>query len=488
MVLHLPILTTIRIHSKIGTYRSLTRTLGLAALLWATATLTFAQSSDYADPRHKVALVIGFNGYVGEMALFNSVPDATLVGDRLTAAGFAVTRAIDTKKSDLSGTVETFLASAVGADVALVYYAGHAVQIDGLNFMVPVDFDPTKPDVTGQLYSIDDLLKTLRLKAKTQVLLLDACRDNPFIGKISSLLTQNVIGTGLAPIQMPVIEANADAARGLVVGYATQPNTTALDGNNGHGPYALALADGLANPDEDLSSILLRAARQVVESSHGRQHPENRIAATAPVFLVSRKEPLACDILAAEEDNNVSVKGVAFDLIDVAKAEPACRADLANAPGNFRLMHNLGRTLDKAGRYTEAVDLYRRAAEAGFDWSQNNLAVLLMNGQGTTSDMKEALVWFRRAHSRGNRQAAVNFTGTDLTALLQGKQRRVLALQRALKKAGAATLTNSGTLDASTLDAVVLVKRTAKLTGTGITLQLIDHLDIADEIFKSTRG
>jgi tetratricopeptide (TPR) repeat protein len=449
---------------------------------------TPVQSGEYADPRRKLALIIGFNGYAGELALFNSIADATLVGDRLALAGFSVTRAIDARKTDLSATVDTFLTAAADADLALVYYAGHAVQIDGLNFMVPVDFDPAKPDIVNQLYGIDDLLKSLRQKTKTQVLLLDACRDNPFAGTIASLLKKNVIGTGLAPIHMPIVEGRADVARGLVVGYATQPNTTALDGNNGHGPYALALADGLANPDEDLSAILLRTARQVVNGSRGRQHPEHRVAATAPVFLVSRKEPFACDVLAAEEDNNVSVKGIAFDLIDVAKAEPACRADLARYPGNFRLMHNLARTLDKAGRFTEAVDLYHRAAEAGFDWSQNNLAVLLLEGRGATADVKEALVWFRRAYAQGNRQAIVNFTGYNLTRDLTGRPAKILALQKALQKVGAAGTPLSAVMDKATLDAVDTVKRQAKFVGTGITFQLIDHLDLADAIFKSPRN
>jgi TPR repeat protein len=449
---------------------------------------TPAPVSDYADPRRKVALAIGFNGYAGELALLNSVADATLIGNQLAAAGFNVTHALDAKRADLANTIDTFLTNAADADLAVVYYAGHAVQIDGLNFIVPVDFNPTKPDITGQLYGIDELLKTLRMKAKTQVLLLDACRDNPFVGQISSLLKQSVIGTGLAPIQMPVIEAKADAARGLVVGYATQPNTTALDGNNGHGPYALALADGLANPDEELSAILLRAARQVVDGSRGRQHPEHRIAATAPVFLVQRKEPLSCDVLAAEEDNNVSVKGVPFESIDVTLAEPACRGDLGRAPGNFRLMHNLGRTLDKARRYDEAIEFYHRAAEAGFDWSQNNLAVLLLDGRGTTADVKEAFVWFRRAYAQGNRQTIVNYTGYDLSNDLRGRTKPILALQKALQKAGATSTPTNGLLDKATLDAADQIKRRAKLVGVGITFQLIDYLDIADAMFKNSRS
>jgi hypothetical protein len=445
-------------------------------------------AQDYSDQRHKVALIIGFNGYAGPLALFNSVADATLVGDKLAAAGFKVDRAIDSKKAELAARIDAFLTAATDADIAVVYYAGHAVQLDGLNFMVPVDFDPAAPDIVGQLTGLDPLLSALRSRAKTQILLLDACRDNPFVGQISSLLKRAVVGTGLAPIQMPVVEPKADAARGLVVGYATQPNTTALDGNNGHGPYALALADGLSNPDEDLGSILVRTTRQVVDGSRGRQHPEHRLAVTAPVFLVSRKEPLPCDVLAAEEDNNVSVKGVAFDLIDTGKAEPACRADLARQPGHFRLMHNLARTLDKSGRYGEAADLYRRAAEAGFDWSQNNLAVLLLEGRGTVADVKEALVWFRRAYAQGNRQAIVNFTGYDLAGDLKGRQTKILALQRALQKAGAPETPLTGLLDKATLDAADAVKRRAKFTGTGITFQLVDHLDLTEALFKSARS
>ena len=450
-----------------------------------------ATADDYADPRRKVALVIGVSRYQHSLPLDNTVADMRHVSERIKAAGFELKQIVDPSLAALRDGIAAFLLSARGADVALVYYAGHAVQIDGLNYLLPVEFDGDKKDILGQLVGVDEMLKGMASAAKAQVLLLDACRDNPFLDRIDRTLGRHATDKGLATILMPVVDPAAAAAqpgegvRGLIVGYATQPFDTALDGDKANGPYAMALHDALHQADEDLNTILVKAARTVLTETKGVQRPEHRVALTGPLYLVSRKRPLDCDILAAEEDNNISVKGVAFDNLDIAAAEKACRADLQRFPDNPRLKHNLARVLDKAGRDQEAVELYRQAAADGYDWAQNNLAVMLMNGEGTDVDMVEAIAWLKRAYAQGNRQAVVNFTEYDVSDLFREIPRIAVVLQRALRKAAPARpALASGRLDEATLAAVDETKRQAGIRSQGITLELLDRLGIVAEVFN----
>lgn len=451
-----------------------------------------ATADDYADPRRKVALVIGVSRYQHSAPLSNTVADMRHVAERITAAGFELQQIVDPNLAALRNGIAAFLASARGADIALVYYAGHAVQIDGLNYLLPVEFDGDKTDILGQLVGVDEVLKGMASAAKAQVLLLDACRDNPFLDRIDRTLGRHATDKGLATVLMPVVDAAAagtaptEGVRGLIVGYATQPFDTALDGDKANGPYAMALHDTLHQADEDLSTILVKAARTVLTETKGVQRPEHRVALTGPLYLVSRKRPLDCDILAAEEDNNVSVKGVAFDdLIANAEArEAACRADLARFPENPRLKHNLARVLDKVGRDVEAVELYRQAATDGYDWAQNNLAVMLIHGEGTNADMAEAVVWLKRAYAQGNRQAAITFTEDDVTFLFREFPRLAPVLQRALRSAGAPRVLASGRIDEATLAAVEETKRQAGIRSQGISLQLLDRLGIMSEVFN----
>lgn len=276
----------------------------------------------------------------------------------------------------------------------------------------------------------------------------------------------------------------AEGTKGLLVGFATQPDDVASDGDRFNGPYALALHDALLQIDDDLNSLLVRTAHKVLFETKGLQRPEHRVALTGPLYLVSRKQPLDCEVLAAEEDNNVSVKGFAYDSLDVVPAEKACRDDLARFPTNPRLIHNLARVLDKAGRNTEAVGLYRKSADLGYDWSQNNLAAMLLNGDGVQPDPAEAARWFRRSFEQGNRQALVNYTEHDLMPIFGDLPRPVTALQKGLRRAGQPQTLLSGKIDAQTLTAIDNYKRSQNIGAKGVTLQMLDQLGIVAEVFR----
>lgn len=457
---------------------------GLGGMLHAVAA-----ADDYTDPRRKAALVIAFGAYRNASPLKNPVNDLKLMAPRLAAAGFAVTEVRDAELSALRQAIATFIAGAKGADIALVYYAGHAVQIDGENYMVPVEFDGRQGDVIAQLYPIGALIKELAGAAKVRVLLLDACRDNPFSARLKAALPGKAIGVGLAPINVETVDGQSlpQGTHGLLVGYATQPHNVAEDrastGDGSNGPYAMALSQALAVPDAEFMSILQHASRSVLADTRGRQQPEYRHALTGPLYLVSRPKPLDCDVLATETDNDVSVKGVEFEEIDVAKALPACEADLKRYPTSPRLMHNYGRVLERAGRLGEAVDLYRRSAELGYDWGQYYYATVNMEGTGTPYDMKTGIFWLRKAFEQGNRQALVSYTELDLTPNFEERPERVKILQKALRDAGQTGVMQTGAMDDETLGALEGLRAKVNPGSKGITLQLLDSLGIVATLF-----
>ena len=432
-------------------------------------------ASDYADKRRKVALTIGVANYQKAHPLRNPLRDVGEVSKRLQEIGFDTVRVENTTREQADHSIKDFISRSKNADIALIYYSGHGLQIDGENYIVPTDFDPDKSDITDQLISVSRLLDSLNARAKVKIILLDACRDNPFADILKNSRHNFAVSKGLAPFKAASL---SDPAYGLIVGYATQPNDVANDGTGVTSPYAAGLLQATLSPDEDFNLSLVKAARIVVAQTNGVQRPEHRVALTQPLFLLARPKPLACDILAAETDNNVSVKGVEFDKIETDAAISACRADLGNHPDNPRLIHNLARSLDKAGSKVEAVNLYRRAAEQGFDWSQNNLAVMYLQGEGVDPDPKEAMLWMRKAFAQGNRQAVVNYADTDMVGLFSDSKENTKHLQRALTRAGYYKRRESGVLDNQTKSALAAYKLSKGFRGTGITFQVMDALDI----------
>ena len=138
-----------------------------------------------ASAESRLALVIGQSAYKSVPALPNPANDAKAVSQMLTDSGFAVTSASDLSQEEMRARISDFAGqvAAKGADtVALVFYAGHGLQIDGENYLVPVDVDPKREaDIPLQAVRLNDLLNTLTsVPSRMRILLLDACRNNPF--------------------------------------------------------------------------------------------------------------------------------------------------------------------------------------------------------------------------------------------------------------------------------------------------------------------
>src|SRR3982074_1352819 len=223
-------------------------------------------SSHGAFAENRVALVIGQSNYHSVVALPNPANDAGAMSRLLGAAGFDVTSAADLSQNEMREKVGDFAAkvAAKGPDtVALVFYAGHGLQIDGENFLVPVDVDPKREtDVPLQAIRLNDVLNTLTsVPSKTRILLLDACRNNPFPAINRSA------GHGLA-----IVDAKTGAP-GTFMSFSTSPGAEAEDGSGADSPYTTALLSAAKEPGLSIEDTFKRVRVSVNKATEGRQTP-----------------------------------------------------------------------------------------------------------------------------------------------------------------------------------------------------------------------
>lgn len=207
------------------------------------------------------ALVIGNGAYAGAR-LSNPRNDASAIADRFKRFGFNVTLVLDSNRQQMVRALAQFSEAARDADVGIVFYAGHGLQVGGINYLLPVDLDLSgnQPvSVALEAVSLDSVLQE-HLPGKTRLVFLDACRDNP--------LAQSMGGSrggsrGLARIQ---------TALGTLISYATRDGGTAADGDSGNSPYTAGL---LANLDatEDIALVLRKVRQHVLTNTRGKQEP-----------------------------------------------------------------------------------------------------------------------------------------------------------------------------------------------------------------------
>ncbi len=222
--------------------------------------------STAALAENRLALVIGQSAYRTVVALPNPANDARAMSQMLTDAGFDVTAAADLSQKDMNDKVGDFAAkiAAKGPDtVALVFYAGHGMQIDGENYLVPVDVDPRREaDIPLQAVRLNDVVNTLNsVPSKMRILLLDACRNDPFPA------INQTAGHGLALVDTKT------GAPGTFLSYSTSPGAEAEDGNGADSPYTTALLAVAREPGLPIEDAFKRVRVSVNKATEGRQTP-----------------------------------------------------------------------------------------------------------------------------------------------------------------------------------------------------------------------
>ena len=246
-----------------GVIRRRCRALLLLAGCLLLALSSLYPSSSFAAAR--VAMVVGNSAYAAHARLFNPGNDAKALADVFRSMGFdEVVLATDVTRLEFESALDTFHDLAKTADVAVFFYAGHAIQWQGGNYMIPVDAELQSERDIKRLILLDDVVKDASLSRHLGLVILDACRDNPFQAQLAEQGTRGLQRVGLA---------SPPGAAGTMVAYATQADAVAFDGVGDHSPYSKALIKHLPTANKDISLVFRAVRDEVAAETDWQQQP-----------------------------------------------------------------------------------------------------------------------------------------------------------------------------------------------------------------------
>ncbi|XUM22178.1 caspase family protein [Bradyrhizobium oligotrophicum S58] len=249
-----------------------------------------APSSAAAAPTgQRMALVIGNGAYTHVQPLPNPPRDARAIARSLRDIGFTVTEGIDLDRAAMQAKTRDFLREATRAQVAVVFYAGHGVQIDGRNYLVPTDIAPSAGgNVVTAMIDMDQILAGLDDQIRTNILILDACRNNPFAPPQTDSAGpgRGLSASGLAAPSS--LGAGATSGAGTLIAFATAPGKVALDGDGDNSPFSAALTRHIGTPGLEVQQMLTRVRAEVVAGTKNKQVPWSNSSLLGEVYLAAR--------------------------------------------------------------------------------------------------------------------------------------------------------------------------------------------------------
>ena len=238
----------------------------------------------HASSEKRVALVIGNSNYKDpSLALANPKNDADAIAAMLKSLNFEVQLVTNVSKQQMDRALEQFARVSTSADSALFFYAGHAIQHNGKNYLMPIDAQlEDEISIQYNLTSVDNVRTALDRASGVRILILDACRNNP----IAARLTQVASGGQTRSAATTRGLARIDKTDGLVIAYATAPDAVAQDGtNSAHSPFTSALIKEMGEPGLEIGMLFRRVASDVSEATNGTQRPETSISLLKEYYL-----------------------------------------------------------------------------------------------------------------------------------------------------------------------------------------------------------
>jgi uncharacterized caspase-like protein len=267
--------------------------------VWLSALIAALSGVETAHAK-RIALVLGISDYAYSPRLTNPGRDATGMAKALQAAGFEVVLSLDQELSGVLVALEDFYARADGAETALFFFAGHGLQFDGVNYLVPKDAQlRSELRVKQETVALQDIISAIEKRAGITLVFLDACRDNPLAEELlrssKGASRTAAVPRGLAPMTI----RNPDT---LLV-FAAAPGKTASDGAGNNSPFTSALLRNISDPGIEIELLMKRVTRDVVQATNGAQVPERLSRLTTEfVFNTAKDGPTgrACRECAAD--------------------------------------------------------------------------------------------------------------------------------------------------------------------------------------------
>ncbi|TQF33387.1 caspase family protein [Bradyrhizobium sp. UNPA324] len=240
------------------------RSVTLRRILFFVAALIICHPAWAAN---RVALVIGNSAYKNAALLANPANDAAIVEETLKKAGFDVVQTrTDLQAAEMRRALRDFADTARDADVAVVYYAGHGIELEGTNYLIPTDATLERDtDVYDEAFSLERVLLAIEPARQLRLVILDACRNNPFADKMKRTVGSRAVSRGLARIE--------PATSNTLVAFAAKAGSTASDGGSKNSPYASALVKYIATPGMDLRRVFGFVRDDVMKATGNKQEP-----------------------------------------------------------------------------------------------------------------------------------------------------------------------------------------------------------------------
>jgi uncharacterized caspase-like protein len=215
----------------------------------------------------RVALVVGNSAYQNVALLPNPVNDGAMIATTLKNAGFDVVDSRhDVPAAELRHALRDFADRARDADIAVVYYAGHGMEVNGTNYLIPVDAKLERDtDVFDEAVSLDRVLVAIEPAKQLRLVILDACRDNPFVKSMKRTVASRAVGRGLAQVE--------PASPNTLIAYSAKAGSTALDGDSTNSPFTIALSKHLTTPGLDVRRAFGFVRDDVLKDTANRQEP-----------------------------------------------------------------------------------------------------------------------------------------------------------------------------------------------------------------------
>ena len=233
--------------------------------------------------------MIGNGAYVHVTPLPNPANDARAIAKSLRDIGFAVTEGINLDRGGMQTMIRDFLREAARAQVAVVYFAGHEVQIDGRNYLVPVDAQfKSAGKLTDTMMDMDTIMAGLDDQVRTNILILDACRNNPMAPQVASTGPNRGIEAGSGLAAPTSLGTGSTLGAGTLIAFATAPGQVALDGEGANSPFSAALSRHIGTPGLEVQQMLTRVRAEVVAATKSKQVPWSNSSLLGEVFLAEK--------------------------------------------------------------------------------------------------------------------------------------------------------------------------------------------------------
>jgi uncharacterized caspase-like protein len=234
---------------------------------WILAAAALLLANEPALAEKRVALVLGNSAYQNVAPLPNPANDAAKMAATLKDAGFDV---VDSRRdlpaAETRRALRDFADRARDADIAVVYYAGHGIEVDGSNYLIPVDAKLERDtDIYDEALSLDRILIAIEPAKKLRLVILDACRDNPFSKKMKRTVAARSVGQGLAKVE--------PTSPNVLIAYSAKAGSTAADGDGTNSPFTIALSHHLTTPGLDVRRAFGFVRDEVLKTTGNRQEP-----------------------------------------------------------------------------------------------------------------------------------------------------------------------------------------------------------------------